>query len=46
MTLFVRQKDPYIELWDGARTGLDNAVQYFKADDVCFNILIKNNGKY
>ncbi|TIB67234.1 hypothetical protein E3Q06_04252 [Wallemia mellicola] len=33
MILFVRPKDPHIELWDGARTGLDAAVNIFKADE-------------
>lgn len=35
MVLFVRPKDPHVELWDGARTGLDGAVSIFKADEVC-----------
>ncbi|TIA92358.1 hypothetical protein E3P99_00652 [Wallemia hederae] len=34
MVLFVRPKDPQVELWDGARTGLDGAMKIFQADEV------------
>ncbi|GAA5902325.1 hypothetical protein JCM6882_000502 [Rhodosporidiobolus microsporus] len=33
MTLFVRQKDAYDELWNGARTGIEGACEVFGADD-------------
>ena len=33
--LFVRQKDPKAELWDGARSGAQAALDVFNADEVC-----------
>ncbi|TIA99299.1 hypothetical protein E3P96_02939 [Wallemia ichthyophaga] len=38
MVLFVRPKDPHIELWDGARTGQEAAMSIFKADEVRMSI--------
>jgi Xaa-Pro aminopeptidase len=32
LTMFVRERDPSRELWDGFRYGLDGAAQYFGAD--------------
>lgn len=34
MTLFVPSKDPNMELWHGARSGVEGAVEVFGADDV------------
>ena len=34
MTLFCQPKEPYDELWNGARTGLDGAREIFGADEV------------
>lgn len=34
MTLFCHPKEPYDELWNGARTGLDGAREIFGADEV------------
>lgn len=34
MTMFVKPKEPYDELWNGAKTGIDGACQVFGADDV------------
>lgn len=34
MTLFCKSKDPYDELWNGARTGLEGARTIFGADEV------------
>ena len=31
--LFVRERDPLRESWDGARAGTDGAVEYYGADD-------------
>ncbi|KAI9347695.1 peptidase M24, structural domain-containing protein [Obelidium mucronatum] len=31
-TLYVRERDPSTEMWDGPRCGLEGAVGYFKAD--------------
>lgn len=36
MTLFCQPKEPYDELWNGARTGLDGARDIFGADEVSF----------
>lgn len=33
MTLFVRERDPSQELWDGPRTGVDAAASLFGADE-------------
>src|SRR5262249_44676740 len=33
-TMFVREKDPTRELWDGFRYGIDGAAQYFGANKV------------
>lgn len=32
--LYVREKDPRAELWDGARSGTQAAVDVFNADEV------------
>lgn len=32
--LYVREKDPKIELWDGARSGTQAALDVFNADEV------------
>lgn len=32
-TLFMRPKDKHAELWDGYRTGVENAVEYFGVDE-------------
>ena len=32
--MFVREKDAHAELWDGARTGVENAIDVFNADKV------------
>ncbi|XP_063245058.1 xaa-Pro aminopeptidase 3 isoform X2 [Bacillus rossius redtenbacheri] len=32
-TLFVRKKDPHSELWDGPRTGVEEAVKFFGVND-------------
>jgi intermediate cleaving peptidase 55 len=32
--MFVKPKEPYDELWNGAKTGIDGACQVFGADDV------------
>lgn len=32
--LYVREKDPKAELWDGARSGTQAAVDVFNADEV------------
>lgn len=32
--LYVREKDPKAELWDGARSGTRAAVDVFNADEV------------
>jgi len=32
--LFVRPKDPKAEQWDGARSGLQAAIDVFNADEV------------
>lgn len=34
--LFLRPKDAKAELWDGARTGEQAAMDVFNADEVCF----------
>lgn len=34
MTVFSLGKDSHKEKWEGARTSRDDAIQYFKADDV------------
>lgn len=31
--LFMRPKDRHAELWDGPRTGVDNAIEYFGVDE-------------
>lgn len=33
--LYVREKDPKVELWDGARSGTQAAMDVFNADEVC-----------
>lgn len=33
--LYVREKDARAELWDGARSGTQAAVDVFNADEVC-----------
>eukprot|EP00127_Corallochytrium_limacisporum_P000105 Clim_evm12s4 gene=Clim_evmTU12s4 len=33
MTMFVPPKDPEREMWDGPRTGIQGAMQYFGADE-------------
>lgn len=33
--LYVREKDPKAELWDGARSGTQAAIDVFNADEVC-----------
>ncbi|GAA5975246.1 hypothetical protein JCM11641_004408 [Rhodosporidiobolus odoratus] len=33
MTMFVQPKDSYDELWNGARSGIEGAVEIFGADD-------------
>lgn len=35
--LYVREKDPKAELWDGARSGTRAAVDVFNADEVSYN---------
>ncbi|GAA5986729.1 hypothetical protein JCM10908_000873 [Rhodotorula pacifica] len=46
MTLFCKPKDPYDELWNGARTGLEGGRTIFGADESCdsahFGWRIKN----
>ncbi|GAA5869896.1 hypothetical protein JCM3774_000523 [Rhodotorula dairenensis] len=46
MTLFCQPKDPYDELWNGSRTGLEGARTIFGADESCdsahFGWRIKN----
>ncbi len=37
--LFVRPKDPKTELWDGARSGTQAALDVFNADEVRINLL-------
>ena len=37
--LYVREKDPKAELWDGARSGTRAAVDVFNADEVSFKSL-------
>lgn len=39
MTLFCKPKEPYDELWNGARTGLDGARSIFGADEVSLLLL-------
>lgn len=34
--LYVREKDPRAELWDGARSGTQAAVDVFNADEVSY----------
>jgi intermediate cleaving peptidase 55 len=36
--LFVREKEDYAELWDGARSGVEAAVEMFNADHVISHI--------
>ncbi|MGH8264661.1 MAG: aminopeptidase P N-terminal domain-containing protein, partial [Steroidobacteraceae bacterium] len=33
--LFVRDRDPLRETWDGARAGTEGATRQFRADDAC-----------
>ncbi|KAA1112307.1 hypothetical protein PGTUg99_013700 [Puccinia graminis f. sp. tritici] len=35
MTMFVRPKDPFQEMWEGARSGIDGVTEWFGADAVC-----------
>lgn len=37
--LYVREKDPKTELWDGARSGTRAAIDVFNADEVKHIIL-------
>jgi hypothetical protein len=39
--LYVREKDPKAELWDGARSGTRAAVDVFNADEVRTFLLMK-----
>ncbi|OAV88263.1 hypothetical protein PTTG_08456 [Puccinia triticina 1-1 BBBD Race 1] len=32
MTMFVRPKDPFQEMWEGARSGIDGVTEWFGAD--------------
>lgn len=34
--LYVREKDPRVELWEGARSGTQAAMDVFNADEVTF----------
>lgn len=38
MALFVPPKDPAVELWEGAKCGIDNAKSYFGADEAHDNV--------
>lgn len=42
--LYVREKDPKAELWDGARSGTRAAVDVFNADEVSYihHLLLPN----
>ncbi|KAJ9087455.1 aminopeptidase [Entomophthora muscae] len=33
MAMFVPPKDPEVELWDGAKCGIENAMEHFMADE-------------
>jgi hypothetical protein len=35
MTMFVRPKHAFQEMWEGARSGLDGTTEWFAADVVC-----------
>lgn len=35
MTMFVAPKNANIEMWEGARTGIEAAKEVFGADEVC-----------
>lgn len=37
--LYVREKDPKAELWDGARSGTRAAMDVFNADEVRYDVL-------
>ena len=39
--LFVRPKDEKAELWDGARSGIQAALDVFNADEVTFSLRIQ-----
>lgn len=41
MTLFVPSKDSSAELWHGARSGTEGAVDVFGADDVSFSKILQ-----
>ncbi|ODQ63238.1 hypothetical protein NADFUDRAFT_62710 [Nadsonia fulvescens var. elongata DSM 6958] len=43
--IFVPPKDPRIELWEGARTGIDAAIDFFNADQAYSNSPNVVNGK-
>ncbi|KAF8508671.1 peptidase M24 [Hysterangium stoloniferum] len=43
MTLFCRGKNARREQWDGARTGFDDVVSIFSADEACWILLILPN---
>lgn len=40
MTMFVAPKNANVEMWEGARTGLDAAKEVFGADEVLFSYFI------
>jgi len=40
MTLFCLPKNKNLEKWDGPRCGLENAIKYFKADEVMIEKII------
>lgn len=31
--IFMRPKDKHAELWDGARTGVENSIDFFQVDE-------------
>lgn len=43
MSMFLRPKDKDLELWEGARTGLQGAIDLFGADEVCDRVLDTNS---
>lgn len=42
MTMFVAPKNANVEMWEGARTGLDAAKEVFGADEVLLLLPGKN----
>jgi hypothetical protein len=40
--MFVAPKNANIEMWEGARTGIEAAKEIFGADEVCLQWVINN----